>query len=202
MIDTLPPAALAELGRALHAKLNTPPTAAERRSKTLGLLARVLDEKPQYPDRLPFIPRKIYDARRSDDPSLGPPSARLQEQFGSWARACHAAWGLLLDGRSWGRGEPWPRPPRHPKNYEVGEAVASVQSCAEALGHIPSSTEYHGWVGNRRAQARTRGESTRPFAPYASVLRLLAPDRASGNGWRIIVARVFDGDSQPGAGAR
>jgi len=197
MIGTLPPPAVAEIGRALHGKLNAPPTAAERRVKMLDLLARVLDEEPQYPDRLPVIPRKVYDARRSENPSFGPPSARLQERFGSWARACHAAWGLLEDGRSWGKGEPWSRPPRHPKNYEIDEAVASVLKCAAALGHLPSSGEYHGWVLNRRAQARARGESTRPFAHYASVLRLLAPDRSSGNGWRLVVARVFDRDGQP-----
>lgn len=196
MIETLPPSAVAEIGRALHAKVNAPPTAVERRVKALRLLARVLDEQPQYPDRLPIIPRKVYDARRSEDPSLGPPSARLQERFGSWARACHAAWGLLDDGRSWGKGEPWSRPPRHPTNYELGEAVASVRNCAAALRHLPSSSEYHGWVLNRRAQARAGGESTRPFAHYASVLRLLAPERSSGNGWRLVTARVFGEDTR------
>lgn len=191
MINLLPPAAVAEVGRALHAKLNAPPTAAERRGADLGFLARLLDEKPQHPDQLPYIPRMMYDARRARNQSAGPPSARLQEKFGSWARACHAAWGLLPDGRSWGRGEPWPRPPRHPKNYEREEAVASVRRCRKALGHIPSASEYHAWIQNRRARARITGTTVRPFAPYSTLMRLLAPDRANGNGMRLVVERVF-----------
>jgi hypothetical protein len=193
MIAVLPPAAVEELGRALHAKLNAPPTPAERRVKRLRFLARLLEQRPQYPECLPYVPRKEYDAGRARDPSVGPPSARLQEQFGSWARACHAAWGLLDDGRSWGRGQPWPRPPRHPKNYEPKEAIASVQRCAHALGHIPSSSEYHSWVINRRARMRATGGNARPYVHYASVMRLLAPDRSSGNGWRLVVTRVLTG---------
>jgi hypothetical protein len=190
MMGALPPTAAEELGRALHAKLNAPPTAAERRAKMLRFLARLLEELPQYPDCLPYVPRKEYDARRATDRSSGPPSARLQQQFGSWARACHAAWGLLDDGRSWGAAQPWPRPPRHPQNYEREEAITSVQRCAHALGHTPSSTEYHYWVMNRRARARKVVGSVRPYAPYASVMRLLAPDCAHGNGWRLVVQRV------------
>jgi hypothetical protein len=192
MTALLPAEAALELGRALHAKLNAPPTAAERRVKGLGFLARVLDERVQYPERLPYVPRDLYELRRTNNPSLAPPSARLQERFGSWARACHAAWGLLEDGRSWGPGEPWGRPPRHAKNYEASEAEASVRRCSDALGRVPSSSEYHGWVINRRTRARDRGESTRPFVHYASVLRLLARDRSGGNGWRLVVARVFE----------
>jgi hypothetical protein len=191
IVALLPKEVVAEVAHALHAKLNVPPTAAERRVKMLGLLARLLGERPQHPECLPYLPRKEYDARRAENPSLGPPSARLQKQFGSWARACHAAWGLLGDGRSWGPGQPWPRPPRHPNNYTAAEAEASVRRCYEALRHVPSSYEYHHWVINRRARARKVGASVRPYAPYASVMRLLAPDRAHGNGWRLALARVF-----------
>lgn len=205
MIGALPLRAVGELGRALHAKRNVPPTPAERRLKMLRPLARLLEERPQYPEYLPYIPRKEYDARRGEDPSLGPPSARLHERFGSWARACHAAWGLLDDGRSWGPGQPWPRPPRDPRNYAVTEAETSVRSCKEALGHVPSSDEYHHWVINRRARARAAGTSTRPYVPYHSLMRLLAADRAHGNGWRLVVQRVLtnsqittdDRDSEP-----
>lgn len=192
MINLLPPEALAEVARALHVKLTAPPTPAERRVKGLGFLAGLLEQSPQYPENLPYVPRRVYDARRAADGSVATPSARLVERFGSWAHACHAAWGLLDDGRSWGPGEPWPRPPRHPRNYEAHEAVASVRSCAAALGHIPSSAEYHGWVINRRARGRTAGESTRPFVHYKSVLRLLAPDRSGGNGWQLARRRIFD----------
>jgi hypothetical protein len=177
MIAVLPPAAVEELGRALHAKLNAPPTPAERRVKRLRFLARLLEQRPQYPECLPYVPRKEYDAGRARDPSVGPPSARLQEQFGSWARACHAAWGLLDDGRSWGRGQPWPRPPRHPRDYDPEEAIAGVQRCACARPH-PIILRIPLLVINRRAHAGAAGVSTRPYVHYASVMRLLAPDRS------------------------
>ena len=191
MIALLPEESVSELAHALHAKLNAPPTAAERRVKSLGFLARLLEEQPQYPEKLAYIPRSLYDARRALDPLRAPPSARLHERFGIWSRACHAAWGLLEDGRSWGQGQPWPRPART-KDYGADDAVASVRMCADRLGHIPSSSEYHRWIINRRARARSRGESTRPFVFYASVIRLLAPDRSGGNGWRIVTDRIFE----------
>ena len=192
MMALLPREAVAELGRALHAKLNAPPTPAERRVNGLGFLARVLDERLQHPEQLPYVPRGLYDLRRAGNPSPAPPSARLQEKFGSWARACHAACGLLEDGRSWGPGEPWAKPARNPNKYKPTEAEASVRKCTEALGRIPSSYEYHEWVINRRSRARDRGASTRPFVLHASVLRLLAPDRSRGDGWRLVIARVFE----------
>ena len=195
MLAVLDDDARETLARALHQHVHAPPSAAKRRVAELGFLARLLNEQPQPPDRLPYVSRKLYDQRRESGAPDAPLSARLQERFGSWQRACHAAWGLLSDGRSWGPGEPWSRPPRHPKNYTVDEVVASVRACAEAVGHIPSSGEFHWWVINRRARARQRGESTRPFAPYASVMRLVAPDRRGGNGWRLVVKRVF-GDSE------
>jgi hypothetical protein len=191
MVKVLPPAATGELGQALHAKLNAPPTAAERRVNMLRLLAQMLDEQPQHPGNLPYIARQIYDQRRSQNPSLGPTSARLQREFGSWARACYAAWGLLDDGRHWGEGEPWARPPRQGKGFTATEAITSIRTCAKTLGRVPSSYEYHTWVINRRARARRLGQSTRPFVLHQSVLRLLAPDRRGGNGWRLVVERVF-----------
>jgi hypothetical protein len=81
MVKLLRPEAIWELAHALHAKQNAPPTPAERRVKMLGLLMRVLEEQPQPPDRLPYVARKRYDAVRATNPSLGPPSAKLQEQF-------------------------------------------------------------------------------------------------------------------------
>jgi hypothetical protein len=194
MIAVLPAEAVAEIGRALHGKLNAPPTAAEHRVSELSFLARLLDEQPQHPDRLPYISRKQYEARRATDSAVAPPAARLQERFGSWSRACHAAWGLLEDGRCWAAGDPWPRPTRHPKNYTVEEAAASVRACTHALDHAPSSQEYHRWILNRRRRARTTGEDARPYVHYASIMRLLAPDRSCGDGWRLALSRAFDNE--------
>jgi hypothetical protein len=193
MIERLPPEAVEEVARVLHARLNAPPTAAERRVKELFFLTRLLEEQPQPVDRLPYILRYLYDARRATDAPDAPPSARLQERFGSWPRACHAAWGLREDGRSFGEGQPWPKPPRRRKPYSVEEAKASVRACAKAIGRIPSSYQYHQWVIARRARARAAGHTV--SAVHASTVnRLLAPDRKNRNGWSLVLERVF-GDS-------
>jgi hypothetical protein len=192
MLQVLTPDAREAIARALQAKLNAPPTAAERRVRELSFLTELMDEQPQNPDRPAYIPRKLYDRRLAQIPNEAVTSARLQDRYGSWARACHAAWGLLHDGRSWGRAQPWPRPPRCAKNYDRDEAIASVRAAAGAIGHLPSSSEYHAWVLNRRARARACGASTRPYVHYASLMRLLAPDRSGGNGWRLVLRRVLD----------
>lgn len=195
MLDHLSPTGIGELARALHAKLNTPPTAAERRVDELGSLARVLEERPQYPEVLPYIPRNYYDQRRLET-GIGALSARLVERYGSWPRACHAAWGLLQDGRRFGTGQPWPRPPRGP-DYTVEECIASVRECAAAIGHIPSSIEYHRWVMNRRARARTAGRPSRAVH-ISTVYRLLAPERKNRQGWQtLVLPRVFGTDGAP-----
>lgn len=194
MIEALPAEAVEEVGRALHARLNAPITAAERRVKELLFLTRLLEEQPQPPDRLPYIPRKLYDQRRVTDAPDAPLSARLHERFGSWIRACHAAWGLRDDGRSFGEAQPWPRTPRRRNAYSVDEAKASVRQCADAIGHRPSSYEYHMWVMTRRARARAAGETV-VIVHLSTVNRLLAPDRKDRNGWRLVEERVFDDSS-------
>lgn len=159
-------------------------------------MADLLDEHVQPPSRLPYVSRKLYDQRRPTQAPDAPLSARLQEKFGSWPRVCHAAWGLLEDGRSFGLGQRWARVPPSPKRYDTKEAAASVRACAEAVGRITSSFEYHMWVIARRARARSAGETIR-IATIGSVYRRLAPDRANGNGWRLVVARVFCAGSGP-----
>lgn len=189
MIDKLPAESIEELARSLHARLNPPPSAAERRVRELGFLAQLLDELPQYPGQMPYVARRVYDERRKLNEPSAPPSARLQERFGSWARACNAAWGLRGDGRSIGDRDAWARP-RRGEPYRLDEAEASIRLCAAALGHVPSSKEYHQWVIARRARARTTGESVR-IAHLSTVYRLIAPDRASRNGWRLVISRIF-----------
>ena len=191
MISGLPAAALEEVARALHARLNAPPSAAQRRIRELGYLARLLDERPQPPERLPYFPRVLYDERRPIEKPDAPPSARLQERFGSWPRACHAAWGLKPDGRSISSADPWPRPARGARIGAV-EAIASVCRMAAAIGRAPSSHEYHHWVIASRARARREGTTACPFVPISSVYRLIAPDRCGGNGWRLVIARTLD----------
>lgn len=133
MIALLPAQATAEVRRALHSRLNAPPTAAESRVEELRFLTLLLEEQPQQPGRLPAVPRKLYDARRAAHRGKAPPSARLQQKFGSWSRACNAAWGLHEDGRSWGPGEPWARPGAtrritHERKLSRASGVAPLRS--------------------------------------------------------------------------
>src|SRR4051812_709019 len=97
MLNRLNPASKQEFTRRLHARVHAPKAAAERRLADLGYLAGLLDERPQPPERLPYIERKIYDQRRPLEAPEAPLTARLTERYGSWERACYAAWGLLDD---------------------------------------------------------------------------------------------------------
>jgi hypothetical protein len=189
LLGHLSSAGVREIGRALHAKLNAPPTPAERRIAELRYLTALLEEVPQYPGRPPYVPRTVYDQRRTEGVRHAPPSARLTERYGSWPRACRAAWGLLQDGRYWGDDQPWPHVGGGTV-YTHDEVAAGVRECADVIGRIPSSWEYHTWGINRRARARARGEPCR-IATYITVLRVLAPDRSNRNGWGLVVACVF-----------
>jgi hypothetical protein len=193
MLRLLPTEAIEEVGRALHARLNAPPTAAERRVRDLAYLAELLDERPQFPDRPAYIPRKLYDERRAAEKPEAPPSARLQQRFGSWERACKAAWGLKPDGRSIGDGYPWTSFGGG-RMFTEEEARVSVRQFASKFGRAPSSTEYHQWVIACRARARSEGTDIRQFVNINAVYRLLAPDRRKRNGWRLVLARVFENE--------
>jgi hypothetical protein len=59
MLATLDDDRRKTLARAFHQHLNAPPPASERRVAELGFLARVLKEKTQDPDRLPYIARQL-----------------------------------------------------------------------------------------------------------------------------------------------
>ena len=170
---------------------NRPPTAAERRVSELGFLARLLDERPQSPERLPYVDRKIYDERRKTDAPMAPSSARLQVRFGSWPRVCPTPLSVFLRTvAQLDQGKPWAqRPPRRGR-VTVEDAEASVRLSAKAIGRIPSSYEYHFWVANRRARERRTGREI-DTVTYASVMRLLAPERRNRNGWDVVTLRVF-----------
>lgn len=175
--------------RAAHQRLFAPQTFAQRRAAELGFLAKLLDEVPQSPDRLPYVQRAEYDKRRPTEAPDAPLSARLVERYGSWRKACYVAWGLLPDGSNrYIKGPVTGRP--RPAPYTREEAVASVLQCAEAIGHIPSSGEYHTWQLACRRRAREQGRSVR-LARYGSMLNLIAPDRTRRNGWQLVVERIF-----------
>lgn len=185
MTARLAPMALAELAAALHARIYQPELARTRRLKELGPLARLLDTHLQPPERRPYVERKIYEA--TYDVEGAPAAALLVEHYGSWKRACYAAWTLHEDG-SWTEGGlPWPTTVKgKPATaaYTAKECVASIHACAEAISRIPSSMDYLRWRANRVARARRQGASIR-LASVARILALLAPERGKQDGWQI-----------------
>jgi hypothetical protein len=178
--------------RAVHQHLNAPEAASERRWRELGFLATLLDEVPQPPETLPYIERHVYEKRRPTEAPEAPRAAWLCERYGSWKRACYAAWGLLDDGsRRWGSYEPR-LPPGHKRvtRYTTDECIRTVEECAKALGSIPSSWDFHRWTLARRRRAKAAGMPIR-LAGYNAVLRQLAPERTHRDGWTIVVEKVF-----------
>lgn len=181
------------LARALHAKLYAPETALKRRVAELGLLARLLEEQLQPADRLPYIERKLYTQRRAAHVADAPTAEWLCIRYGSWKRACFAAWGLLEDGyKRWGTYEPRLPPGKsRPSRYTADDCLRGVRECAEALGFLPSSWDFHRWQLSRAREAKSRGGQSR-VPPYRAILRELAPERGKRQGWQIVVKKVFD----------
>ena len=178
--------------RAVHQHLNAPEAASKRRWRELGFLATLLDKVPQPPDALPHIERQVYERRRATEAPEAPRGAWLCERYGSWKRACYAAWGVLRDGsRRSGTYEPrLPMATAASARIRQTNAFVAVRECAEALGHIPSSWEYHRWSLARRRRAKEIGTPLRlPY--YKAVLRELAPDAPHREGWSTVSGRVF-----------
>lgn len=67
--------------RAGQARLIAPATALKRRKDELGFLARLLDERPQPPDRLPYVERKAYTARRATESPDAPSAEWLYDRM-------------------------------------------------------------------------------------------------------------------------
>jgi hypothetical protein len=196
MIEVLDHERRETLAGALHQHVHAPPTAAERRVAFLGLLARLLNEHPQPPERIPYVERQQYDERRAAETSDAPSSERLVERFGSWKRVCWAAWLLQPDGRKATGGTPYSRlyPGRsRPPEYTVEECFASIRACADALGRAPSSADYHRWSLKKKRDARDAGQECR-IVRMSIILRLLAPDDAPPREkWLTARARALHG---------
>lgn len=194
MLELVSDEAAERVADLLHAQLNSPATAAEMRVDELGLLATLLDERPQEPGELPYVPRDYYDQRRAEQPDASPRSAALVENYGSWARACWGAWGLLADGRDPFAHRPWNLQVRRRASepYTVAECVEAVHARASALGRRPSSREYHEWQLVRCRRERSHGLQPR-LPKYDVVVKSLAPCEPPGLAWRAVV-RIALGD--------
>jgi len=194
MIEVAPPIAQLEIARALQARLNEPKTAAARRIAELGLLAACLEDEEQDPERLPRIKADMYDEKRNGSAPGAPSAETLARRYGSWKRACYAAYGLRLDGSKAAPGKPWPTGTPFKLSqlaYDRDECIASVRACAQSIGRRPTSSAYAKWRSNRLARARTIGEEMR-IAPMGRILTVLAPERTKRDGWKIALTRVFD----------
>lgn len=196
MLEVLDDDGRATLARALQQHVHAPPKAAEQHVAKLGLLARLLAEHPQQPERLPYVERKHYDQCRAAETTDAPSSEWLVQRFGSWKRACWAAWSLLPDGRKPLGGTPYSRLPpgrRSPRRYTVEECIASIRACATALGRWPSSGDYHRWSIEKKRRAREAGRELR-IARMSIILRLLADkDAAPREKWLTARARALEG---------
>jgi hypothetical protein len=125
MVRTLSVPALSELERALSLELAETETAAERRWRKLGSLARMLEIESPGLLGYPVIERQRYDELR---PEGAPASARLVGEFGSWKAVLRAANGLQPSGRAIYPGQPWvatKRGSRRPPWFTIEEVVTS-----------------------------------------------------------------------------
>ncbi len=180
--------------QAAHGDVYAPVAARKRRSAELGFLARLLEEEPQSPERLPSVQRKTYTKRRSIEAPDAPTDEWLWARYGSWRHACYAAWGVLEDGSKLS-GTYEPRLPpglAKPPRYTAEECSRSVELCADAIGHFPSSTEYHSWQIERTRRAKERGRPVR-LPRYSTVLREIAPERGRRDGWKIVRTKLSGG---------
>jgi hypothetical protein len=180
-----------EIQQLLAAELQCPPTAAEQRIAELSFLSSLL-EGPLLDGRdFCDCNRRDYDKVR---PTSAPSSRRLVDTYGSWSRACRAAYGLQADGTTTGPGKPWPNPDRgEPRSdvYTREEAIAAVTLCANELraaGLIgaPTSWQYDEWVRRRKLRAKKRGKTLR--LPYARNIYRWFSKRVRGRSrWQTIL---------------
>lgn len=210
MLNALEPEALAELEHTLAVKLSGTPTAAARRVCELGALATLLAEQPPplMDGKVPTVAIEAYEIYREKHAPDAPDHRRLVERYGSWLRACRAAYLLLPDGRFRGPGHPWASPSRgrtRVSKYTVDELHEGIRLCGRSLGRAPSSGDFHRWGREKRRLARLAGTqreggggAKQPRVPSISVLYRFYPRGA--NRWRLALADsgLTEGDTAVG----
>jgi uncharacterized membrane protein len=170
MLDSLPPLGRREIEAWLAQELAGESTPAERRVAELGALAEMLNQVAPEPGwTYSMIPQAEYDERRPKD---APRGAVLAKRYGSWKRACKAAYGLKPDGRTLGRSHhAWPHEPGRGQPrvaaYTFEEAIRAIRRCGLELACRPTSPTYMHWYKAKRELARERGMSVRIPNIYA-----------------------------------
>jgi hypothetical protein len=124
-------------------------------------MLNVLAPRPGW--SYPTIKQAEYDSRRPRHAMTGP---MLAQKYGSWKRACKAAYGLRPDGRTRGRSHhAWPTsaPRGEPRvrQYTREEAIRAVRACALELACRPSSSTYVRWSAAKQRLARVNSMSAR-----------------------------------------
>lgn len=180
-----------EIHRLLAAELQPPPTAAQRRLAELSFLSSLLDGPLVDGSEFRHCERLEYDRLR---PPGAPSSRHLVETYGSWPRACRAAYGLQQDGTTTGPGRPWPgalRGEPRPERFTRQEAIAAVQRCARELcaagiTNAPTSWQYDEWVRRHKLEAERRNQAVR--LPSAAIVYRLFPTRRAGlSRWQVVL---------------
>jgi hypothetical protein len=164
MVDALSQLGRRELEAWLERDLTLQATPAERRAAELGVLAEMLSQITPEPGwTYAMIEQAEYDARRPPD---APSGRSLSESYGSWKRACKAAYGLKPDGRTLGRSHhAWPHHPGRGQprvsEYIFDEVIRAVRRCGLELACRPTSTTYMRWSEAKRRLAREHGLTVR-----------------------------------------
>jgi hypothetical protein len=154
MLRALEPGPLAELERALAAKLRPRDMPADRLGAEFELLARLVngwDGVGRSPAQ-----RALYDELAGPTDPL---SRNLVRKHGSWVDACLAAVSFAASASKESR-QPWATArvgqPR-PADYAAAEIVRAFVECWRAIGREPSSNVYYSWVAEQRRRARVSG---------------------------------------------
>jgi hypothetical protein len=169
MIAQLQREPLAELERALAAKLAPRRAPADRRREEFALLSELVDGWDGR-GRSP-VKRALYDEVSTAD---DPPSKSLVRRHGSWVDACQAALAAPSESDGAQPRQPWvtarigqPRP----ANYTSEEVIRAYLECWRAIGREPTSNVFYSWVAERRRRARESGAPVPRLPTQRSVER-------------------------------
>jgi len=191
MLEAASPRTRREIQKVLAAELQPPPTALQQRLAELSFLSSLIDGPASDGGEFLQCAREEYDRLR---PATAPASRRLVEMYGSWPRACRAAYGLQADGTTTGPGRPWPvagRGQPRARWYTREEVLAAVRRCAQELREAgittaPTSWQYDEWVRRHKLEATRRGQTLR--LPYAHTVYRRFPKRRAGlTRWQVVL---------------
>ncbi|PTL56131.1 hypothetical protein C7Y72_14145 [Paraconexibacter algicola] len=132
---------------------------------------------------VPVVSQALYDERR---PPGSPPGETLARRYGTWLKACRAAYGLQPDGSTTGPGRPWAvsmHAARGVPLYTREGCLAAVARCARALLRRPTSSDYVHWQRAQRARQPGRTPAELGLPDISTVLGYFGS-------WRAVLAAL------------